>query len=163
MFRRVGPGADNAHLPGEHVQKLGQFIDARLSNNAADFGDAWIVSAREVGADRWRILSHAAKFVNRERLAASSHSRLAKERSARAGCGNCDRSDDENGAENHQRDRRDEDVQNALQAVVPAARRSDFITWATFALAVPTRGNSAPEGRSPFRLRSITPGSSASE
>ena len=68
LIEQEGADADHAHIAPEHVEELGEFVEAGLAEESTDFGDAWIVFAfeLEVVGDvrrrevlRWRRAGHA--------------------------------------------------------------------------------------------------------
>ena len=62
------PGADQAHVPAQHVPELRQLVDARLAQDAAEPGDAWIAvdldEARIGGALRPQLASLRVRAVD---------------------------------------------------------------------------------------------------
>jgi len=162
LLWRVGSWADQAHLSEDNIDQLGKLVDACLSDDAPNFGDARVAVGREVRADRWCVAAHAAELVNREWAALLADASLTKNRAAGAGRGDGDGSDDQDRTQDNEGDRGHDKVKSALQLGF-TVRTKDFMTSAIRALADPTLGSSAPEGRFPARLSSTTPGSSASE
>ena len=108
---------DKAHVATQHVEKLGQFVDAQATNDVADACDAVVVGA---GPARLAVLFsigvHAAELGNAEGAAVLAHPLLAVEHRARAF------EFDEQCCDQHQRRRQHaqdggtEDVENAFNA-----------------------------------------------
>src|SRR5258708_29824626 len=66
MFFHLGPRPDNAHLAGEHVQKLRQFIKLERAEPAADAGNAWVVSASRRASFLFCVRPHRAELEDTE-------------------------------------------------------------------------------------------------
>src|SRR5690606_15894699 len=83
-LRPLGARSDKVHLAPDDVQDLGQFVQMRPAEEAADRRDTTVLLARPDGAAQvLGVLAHRAELVDREDTAVEAHPALAIE--ARAG------------------------------------------------------------------------------
>jgi hypothetical protein len=82
MFRHLGPGANQAHIPPKHIQQLGQLIELPPAQKTAHQskllvarrGDGMTRPAGQVG--------HGPEFQNGESLAVTTHALLQEKHGA---------------------------------------------------------------------------------
>ena len=114
-LRAFRAGTDDAHLPLEDVDQLGEFVDADRADEVADRGDAVIVFAgRETGDTVFfRIHAHAAEFEDVEFSAVLGQALLAVEGGSSVAADQKG-DDDHEGRENDQGDPGADNVKETL-------------------------------------------------
>ena len=58
----LGPGSDNAHIPGKNVPELGKLVKKREAKKSADRRDPWIIEPIGAGGILGRVLEHRSEF-----------------------------------------------------------------------------------------------------
>ena len=94
------PGADQAHVPFQHVEELGQLVDAALADQAAEPGLAGVGVLGPAGVLAG-VYPHAAELVHGEGLFVQAHPLLPEQDRPRAGKPHPDGRDQHDGAGEH--------------------------------------------------------------
>ena len=93
---------DEAHVAGDHIEELGELIEARTPQEAAQSGDP--LSIREAGPIAFSLFDHGSKLQNGEQLSVQARPLLAEQdRAAHR---------DSDGDSNKREDRQEHDEQN---------------------------------------------------
>ncbi|OQA42644.1 MAG: hypothetical protein BWY52_02155 [Chloroflexi bacterium ADurb.Bin325] len=124
-LRPFGPRADEAHLPAQDVDQLGQLIEPGLAQHAADRRDPRVVGQGPDRAGlRLRIGPHGAKLDDLEQASGLARARLPVEERPRAGqgIGGCDERDQQ--AERDQAHHGGDHIHPALHDPVEALGRA---------------------------------------
>ena len=91
MLRQLGTGAYQAHMPGQHIEQLGQLVELPAAQKKADQSEALIAG----GGDRimYFVLGneHGSEFENGEGAALMPHSLLQEEGRPGGGEPHCQR------------------------------------------------------------------------
>ena len=110
--------AHQAHVAVHHVEQLGQLVDARAAQPLPERGEAFGVGQeRAVGAAP---VGHGAELRHHERPSAASRPLLAEQHRRPHAHAHEERDDREQRRQHHERGRRTDDVDDALQRVVTA-------------------------------------------
>src|SRR4051794_6522214 len=111
---RVRPRTDERHVAEEHVQELRQLVDVPAPQKAADQRHAIVASARlaEIAVV---VDPHGAEFIDPERLLVEAVALLAEHRRAGAVEPDQERDENEERQQQHEAERRADDVEQALR------------------------------------------------
>src|SRR5271156_1105572 len=105
---------DQTHFTAEDVENLRQFVEARLADEAADFGDATVIARSPGWTIRFGILVHRAELQDFEGLTSQAGALLA-EQNRRTRLKPDRRSYQSHDRKRHdQRDKRDDDIHGTL-------------------------------------------------
>src|SRR5690606_22604527 len=114
-LRALGPRADKAHVAGQHVEQLRQFVQAGLADEAAHTGGPVIVAARPLrNAILLGIGAHAAELRQLEAAAALAHPDLPVQRRSAIFQAYRQRNQEHRGPAHHQQHQRRGQVESAL-------------------------------------------------
>ena len=108
------PGAHQAHVPPEHIEKLGQLVDGALADKRAEGRLAGVPVPAPAGF--FRIVDpHGTKLVHIKRLLVPAHPLLPEEDGARRGQLHPHRRHEHQGGRHHNQHQGTHDVHGALQ------------------------------------------------
>ncbi len=109
------PRADEAHVPFEDVDELGQLVDAELADECADAGHPGVPLGGEGGAVLLRVVPHAPDLVDREGLSAHPDALLGEDGRPRALQLHGDHREEEKRHPERHGEQHHEDVHDALE------------------------------------------------